>query len=168
MERLLPGAGDLLLPNPARRFPLACGAEPERLGLRVPALEGELEPLAAAALAGAPVEREPRPAAPTRAASRTWTPSIRAGVDLVLDGGELPGTPSTVRRPHARTRRRRARCSRGCRADEASRCRVDAVVACLQMSELSPDYFTKPVAEVDPEIAEVLKDEAARQERRSR
>ena len=33
------------------------------------------------------------------------------------------------------------------------------------MSPLSPDYFTKPVAEVDPEIAEVLKDEAARQER---
>jgi glycine hydroxymethyltransferase len=32
------------------------------------------------------------------------------------------------------------------------------------MSELSPDYFLKPVAEVDPEIAEVLKDEAARQE----
>jgi len=33
------------------------------------------------------------------------------------------------------------------------------------MSDLSPDYFLKPVAEVDPEIAEVLKDEAARQER---
>src|SRR5215208_8067939 len=33
------------------------------------------------------------------------------------------------------------------------------------MSDLSPDYFTKPVAEVDAEIAEVLKDEAARQER---
>jgi glycine hydroxymethyltransferase len=33
------------------------------------------------------------------------------------------------------------------------------------MSDLSPEYFTKPVAEVDPEIAEVLKNEAARQER---
>jgi glycine hydroxymethyltransferase len=33
------------------------------------------------------------------------------------------------------------------------------------MSELSPDYFTKPVADVDPEIAQVLVDEAARQER---
>lgn len=32
------------------------------------------------------------------------------------------------------------------------------------MSELSPDYFTKPVAEVDPEIAQVLVAEAARQE----
>jgi glycine hydroxymethyltransferase len=33
------------------------------------------------------------------------------------------------------------------------------------MSELTPDYFVKPVADVDPEIAQVLKDEAARQER---
>jgi glycine hydroxymethyltransferase len=33
------------------------------------------------------------------------------------------------------------------------------------MSEPSPDFFTKPVADVDPEIAAVLKDEAARQER---
>ncbi|MGI8659509.1 MAG: serine hydroxymethyltransferase [Thermoleophilaceae bacterium] len=32
------------------------------------------------------------------------------------------------------------------------------------MSELSPDYFLKPVAEVDPEIAQVLEDEARRQE----
>jgi glycine hydroxymethyltransferase len=32
------------------------------------------------------------------------------------------------------------------------------------MSELSPDYFTKPVADVDPEIAEVLVNEAGRQE----
>src|SRR5436189_2294173 len=33
------------------------------------------------------------------------------------------------------------------------------------MTELSPDYFTKPLADVDPEIAQVLVDEAARQER---
>ncbi len=32
------------------------------------------------------------------------------------------------------------------------------------MSDLSPDYFSKPVAEVDPEIAQVLEDEARRQE----
>jgi glycine hydroxymethyltransferase len=35
----------------------------------------------------------------------------------------------------------------------------------LSMTQLSPDYFTKPVAEVDPEIADVLTNEAARQER---
>jgi glycine hydroxymethyltransferase len=32
------------------------------------------------------------------------------------------------------------------------------------MSDLSPDYFTKHVADVDPEIAQVLEDETARQE----
>src|SRR3954447_24878311 len=32
------------------------------------------------------------------------------------------------------------------------------------MSDLSPDYFTKPLADVDPDIAEVLQNEANRQE----
>ncbi|HEY1358796.1 MAG TPA: serine hydroxymethyltransferase [Thermoleophilaceae bacterium] len=32
------------------------------------------------------------------------------------------------------------------------------------MSELSPDYFSKPVADVDPEIAEVLENELRRQD----
>jgi glycine hydroxymethyltransferase len=32
------------------------------------------------------------------------------------------------------------------------------------MADLSPDYFTKPLAEVDPDIARVLEDEAGRQE----
>ena len=32
------------------------------------------------------------------------------------------------------------------------------------MADLSPDYFTKPVSEVDPEIAKVLDDELRRQE----
>ena len=32
------------------------------------------------------------------------------------------------------------------------------------MSDLASDYFTKPVSEVDPEIAQVLEDEARRQE----
>src|SRR3954463_1768001 len=33
------------------------------------------------------------------------------------------------------------------------------------MTDLGPDYFTKPVGDVDPEIAQVLRDEALRQER---
>src|SRR3954465_12773422 len=32
------------------------------------------------------------------------------------------------------------------------------------MSELPPDYFSKPVAEVDPEVAEAMEAELARQE----
>jgi glycine hydroxymethyltransferase len=35
----------------------------------------------------------------------------------------------------------------------------------MPMTQPSSDYFTKPVAEVDPDIAEVLKKEAVRQER---
>ena len=43
LAQLLPGQVTLLVPNPERRFPLACGADPTTLGLRVavvPALEG--------------------------------------------------------------------------------------------------------------------------------
>src|SRR5690242_3547059 len=39
---LLPGGVTLLVPNPHRRFPLACANDPETLGLRVPALDGTL------------------------------------------------------------------------------------------------------------------------------
>ena len=92
---LLPGALTLLLANPARRFPLACGPEPERLGLRVPLLEGELAPLAAVRW---PVLQSSanRSGEPDAARLADVDTELRVGVDLVLDGGELPGTPSTV------------------------------------------------------------------------
>jgi L-threonylcarbamoyladenylate synthase len=95
MEALLPGPVTILLPNPAHRFPLACAIEPDRIGIRVPLLEGALAPLASvswpvlqssANLAGEPEARRVEEVAP----------EIRAGADLVLDGGDLPGTPSTV------------------------------------------------------------------------
>ena len=95
LERLLPGGVTLLVPNPAGRFPLASPEDPATLGVRVPALEGPLEPLSAlrwpllqssANLSGQP--------APRRLADVPG--SVREGADLVLDGGELPGTPSTV------------------------------------------------------------------------
>jgi L-threonylcarbamoyladenylate synthase len=95
VERLLPGALTLLLPNPARRYPLACGPTPERLGLRVPLLEGELAPLAAVSW---PVLQSSANRSGASDASRVADvdEELRAGVDLILDGGELPGTPSTV------------------------------------------------------------------------
>ena len=87
--RLLPGGVTLLLPNPERRFPLACTNDPETLGLRVPFL---------ARRSGGRCCSPARtwPAGPTPAASTRCPASIRAGADLVLDGGELPGMPSTV------------------------------------------------------------------------
>jgi L-threonylcarbamoyladenylate synthase len=91
LERLLPGPLTLVLPNPGRRFPLACGPEPERLGLRVPDL-----PL----LAGVnwPVLQSSANRSGGQDARRLEDVDerIRSEVDLVLDGGELAGTPSTV------------------------------------------------------------------------
>lgn len=94
-EALLPGGVTLLLPNPQRRFPLACGPDPTTVGLRVPALPPALRALEAvrwpvlqssANLAGGADARTLQAVAP----------EVREAADLVLDGGELPGTPSTV------------------------------------------------------------------------
>jgi len=98
VERLLPGALTLVVPNPARRYPLACGqagGDRERLGLRVPLLEGDLEPLAGA---GWPVLQSSANRSGGADARRVSDidEAVRAGVDLVLDAGELPGTASTV------------------------------------------------------------------------
>jgi L-threonylcarbamoyladenylate synthase len=95
VERLLPGALTLVLPNPARRYPLACGPEPERLGVRVPPLDGELAPLSSV---GWPVLQSSanRAGEPDARRVAEIDERVRAGVDLVLDAGELPGTPSTV------------------------------------------------------------------------
>ena len=90
LAQLLPGGLTVLLGNPERRFPLACGPHPETLGLRIPdlpALAGAPPVLQSSAnLAGGPDAR--------RLADVPQT--IRDGADLVLDGGGLPGTPSTV------------------------------------------------------------------------
>jgi L-threonylcarbamoyladenylate synthase len=95
VERLLPDALTLVLPNPAGRYRLACGPEPERLGLRVPRLEGELAPLAAV---GWPVLQSSanRSGQPDARRVEDIDAHVREGADLVLDAGELPGTPSTV------------------------------------------------------------------------
>jgi L-threonylcarbamoyladenylate synthase len=91
LERLLPGGVTLLLPNPRRRFPLACGEDPGTLGVRVPAgtpLAGVTWPVlqSSANAAGAPDARR----------LADVPEAIRAAADLVIDAGELPGTPSTV------------------------------------------------------------------------
>jgi tRNA threonylcarbamoyl adenosine modification protein (Sua5/YciO/YrdC/YwlC family) len=91
LERLLPGALTVLLSNPEARFPLAGGNDPGTLGVRVPvlpALAGVKRPVlqSSANLAGAPEARR----------LDDVPDSLRHAVDLVLDGGELPGTASTV------------------------------------------------------------------------
>ena len=84
---LLPGPLTLLLPNPSGRYPLAGGGG--LLGVRVIDIgldAGRPVLLTSANLAGGP---EARTLAEIPA-------EIRAGVDLEIDRGPLPGTPSTV------------------------------------------------------------------------
>jgi L-threonylcarbamoyladenylate synthase len=86
-ERLLPGGVTLLLPDPDD----SDGA----LGLRVPALDGPLAALGAVELPV--VQSSANHAGGADPNSVAEVPSaIRDGVDLVLDAGPLPGTPSTV------------------------------------------------------------------------
>jgi L-threonylcarbamoyladenylate synthase len=91
LERLLPGQVTLVLPNPVRRYPLACGPEPEKLGLRVP----DVPLLADVKWPVLQSSANPSGGADARRIEDV-DERIRAGVDLVVDAGELPGTPSTV------------------------------------------------------------------------
>jgi L-threonylcarbamoyladenylate synthase len=91
LEALLPGAVTLLLPNPRGRFPLACASGPATLGLRVP----DLPALAAARVPVLQTSANRAGGADARRLADV-PEEIRAGADLVLDGGELPGAPSTV------------------------------------------------------------------------
>ena len=63
--------------------------------MRVPLLEGELAPLSAVSW---PVLQSSanRSGGPDAARLADVDEELRAGVDLILDGGELPGTASTV------------------------------------------------------------------------
>ena len=85
-ERLLPGAVTLLVPSDL--YPLAGGAG--TLGLRVPDLPAfaDVPPVlqTSANHAGGPDARR----------LQDVPPSICEGAELVIDGGELAGTPSTV------------------------------------------------------------------------
>lgn len=92
---LLPGPYTLIFSNPDRAYRWMTGSRPETIGVRVPLLEGD-----AAAVLG-----EVGAVAAT-SANETGGPdprvlddvpeAMRAGAMAVLDGGELPGMPSTV------------------------------------------------------------------------
>jgi L-threonylcarbamoyladenylate synthase len=92
---LLPGALTALVPNPAHRFPLAGAGDPGTLGLRVPSLPPALGALGRLRV---PLLQSSANSSGASDAMRLEdvAPAIRAGADLVLDGGQLPGVPSTV------------------------------------------------------------------------
>jgi L-threonylcarbamoyladenylate synthase len=87
---LLPGPVTLVIANPERRYPLASGDDPERLGVRLIAgpLAGAMTPVfqTSANLSG-----EPAPRAFDQIDER-----VLGSADLAIDGGELIGAPSTV------------------------------------------------------------------------
>jgi L-threonylcarbamoyladenylate synthase len=87
---LLPGALTLVLANPDHRYPLACRADPERIGVRL--IGGPLVG------ASCPIFQTSanRSSAPAPADFSEIDPTILAAVDLAIDGGELTGRPSTV------------------------------------------------------------------------
>jgi L-threonylcarbamoyladenylate synthase len=91
---LLPGPYTLVLPNPARRFPWLGGGRPETIGVRVPALAGVahdlLDEVRALAATSANLHDGPDP----RRLEDVPAELLRDAV--ALDGGVLPGDPSTV------------------------------------------------------------------------
>jgi L-threonylcarbamoyladenylate synthase len=92
---LLPGAFTLVLPNPARRFSWLTGARPDTIGVRVPDVRGvALELLDAVGVVAATSANRHGGTDPRRVDDVPG--EIRAGVASIVDGGELPGTPSTV------------------------------------------------------------------------
>ena len=92
---LLPGPVTLVVPNPARRYRWLTGSRKDAIGVRVPALDGPggeiLERVGAvvATSANHPGEQDP-------GRLDEVPEEIRKGAAAVVDGGELPGTPSTV------------------------------------------------------------------------
>ena len=92
---LLPGPYTLVVPNTARRFAWLCGNDPGSIGIRVPVLFGPVEAvLSAAGPVVATSANLPGGSEPRRVGD---IPNVlRDGVAVVVDGGELPGIPSTV------------------------------------------------------------------------
>jgi L-threonylcarbamoyladenylate synthase len=92
---LLPGPYTLVLPNPARRYRWLTGSRPETIGVRVPEVTGAarevLDRVGAVAATSANEPGRPPPARLDEVPQE-----IRAACAAELDGGDLPGVPSTV------------------------------------------------------------------------
>jgi L-threonylcarbamoyladenylate synthase len=94
LRTLLPGRLTLILPNPRRRFPLLAGTRPDTIGVRVPELHGATQRIVtrtgAVAATSANLHGGPDPRR-----LEEIPEEIRAAA-VVIDGGELPGVPSTI------------------------------------------------------------------------
>jgi L-threonylcarbamoyladenylate synthase len=92
---LLPGPYTLVLPNPGRRFRWLCGTSPDAIGIRVPVLPTEtravVDRVGCVAATSANLHGG---ADPPRLAD--VPDELRRAAAVEIDGGDLPGTPSTV------------------------------------------------------------------------
>jgi len=94
LRGLLPGPLTLVLPNPGLRYPELTGSRPDAIGVRVPALARAAREIVrrvgivAATSANLHGEPDPKRVVDVPAAIREAA--------VVVDGGELPGVPSTV------------------------------------------------------------------------
>ena len=95
LSRVRRGPFTLVLANPARRLSWLSGARPDTIGVRVPELSGVaaelLERVGVVAATSANLHGDPDPRRLDEVPAE-----IIERVAAVLDGGELPGTPSTV------------------------------------------------------------------------
>jgi L-threonylcarbamoyladenylate synthase len=92
---LLPGQYTLILPNPGHRFFWLTGSRPETLGVRIPGLTGPARDVLDRA--GALVATSANlPGGPDPHTLDDVPEQLRVAADALVDGGELPGTPSTV------------------------------------------------------------------------
>lgn len=95
LTALLPGPVTVLLENRSSRFLAACRGDPSTFGLRVPWLPGSLHALCS--IAEPVMQSSANISGESDARTLAEVPlALRDGVDVVLDGGTLPGTASTV------------------------------------------------------------------------
>ena len=95
LEELLPGPYTLVLPNPGRRFAWLSPGRPETIGLRVPVLRSPVDAIVAGA-GGVAATSANLPRGPDPCRLDDVPERIRQGAAALVDGGTLPGTPSTV------------------------------------------------------------------------
>jgi L-threonylcarbamoyladenylate synthase len=95
LRALLPGPLTLVVPNPAERYRWLTGSSPDTIGVRVP----ELPPVAASVLSrvGAVMATSANlPGGPDPRTLDDVPDELLEGCGAFVDGGELPGIPSTV------------------------------------------------------------------------
>jgi L-threonylcarbamoyladenylate synthase len=94
-RRVPRGPFTVVLPNPARRLPWLAGANPETIGVRIPDVAGAAADLLGRVGAVAATSANLHGGVDPRRLADVPR-EILAAVAAVLDGGDVPGTPSTV------------------------------------------------------------------------